>query len=72
MPAPRSLQETFTQSSTCSKARPMTELKKSQMRRIVELDTLRRNFKPGTREYRLVSAKIHHERTKFRTNAKVS
>ena len=45
----------------------MTEFKKSQMRRIVELDTLRRNFKPGTREYRLVSAKIHRERTKIRT-----
>jgi len=45
----------------------MTELKKSQMRRIVELDTLRRNFKPGSKEYRLISSKIHHERTKFRT-----
>lgn len=56
-----------TRHSKIWKARPMTELKKSQMRRIVELDTLRRNFKPGTREYRLVSAKIHHERTKFRT-----
>ena len=45
----------------------MTELKKSQMRRIVELDTLRRNFKPGSKEYRLISSKIHHERAKFRT-----
>ncbi len=46
----------------------MTELKKSQMRRLVELDTLRRNFKPGSKEYRLVSSRIHRERTKYRPN----
>lgn len=41
------------------------KLRSSQIRRIVELDSLLRQFKPGTREYRRIGAAIHYERHKY-------
>lgn len=43
----------------------MTQREKSQMRRIMELDSLRRQYAPGTKEYQQISNHIHYERIKF-------
>lgn len=41
------------------------KLKHQQIRRIVELDGLRRQFNPGTIEYRRIGSAIHYERHKY-------